>query len=167
MPAVPGPRRAGAPALVTVGVLYALVAGTTEPFTWPANVLTALPIVALVALAVARWPRRPRVAHPPGAHPVRPWVVLLVLVAAWELIEYAARGPRRAHPTLSSMADALDRHWLLKAVVFFGWLCLGAAIVVAGRAGGAGSVPPPSPEAPGDPGDPAGPTGPGGTGARP
>ena len=55
---------------------------------------------------------------------------------AWELAEYAARGSRADHPTLSSMADAVDRYYVLKAVVFFLWLCLGAAIVRQGRAAG-------------------------------
>lgn len=126
-------------------MLYALVAATTEPFTWPADVLTALPIAAMAVLAVARWPRRPAPRRPAGPHPLRPWVVLGVLVIGWELVEYAARGARRLHPTLSSMADALDRHWLLKAVVFFCWLSLGAAIVAAGRAGAAPSPGPPTP----------------------
>ena len=54
---------------------------------------------------------------------------MFAAIVVWELAQYVARGSRGAHPTLSSMADALDRHYLLKAVVFFGWLCLGAFIV--------------------------------------
>ncbi len=126
-----GARRA---LLVALGAAYAAIAAATSPFTWPADVLTALPIVALAVMAVARWPRHPRPVIPAGAHPLRPWVVLLVAGVLWELVEYAVRGERRLHPTLSSMADNLDRHWLLKAVVFFGWLCLGACIMVVGRA---------------------------------
>jgi hypothetical protein len=64
-----------------------------------------------------------------GPHPYRPWGAVLAVVVVWELAEYAARGSRSAHPTLSSMADAVDRQYLLKAVVFFGWLSLGALIV--------------------------------------
>ena len=64
-----------------------------------------------------------------GGHPYRAWVVLLSAAVAWELAEYLARGSRGAHPTLSSMADVVDRYYLLKALVFFGWLCLGACIV--------------------------------------
>jgi hypothetical protein len=48
---------------------------------------------------------------------------------AWELADYAARGSRADHPTLSSMLDAVDRYFVLKAFVFFLWLYLGAAIV--------------------------------------
>jgi hypothetical protein len=54
---------------------------------------------------------------------------------AWELAEYLARGSRGQHPTLSSMADALDRPYLVKALVFFGWLWLGLCIVRRGSRG--------------------------------
>ena len=47
----------------------------------------------------------------------------------WELAQYLLPGSRAHHPTLSSMADAVDRYYPLKVVVFFGWLWLGAAIV--------------------------------------
>jgi len=119
--------------LLAAGVAYALAATTTTPFTDPADIVTALPIVGLAVLAVARWPWHPRPleAAPParGPHPYRAWVAVLAAIVVWELAEYVARGSRGAHPTLSSMADALDRDYLLKAVVFFGWLCLGALIV--------------------------------------
>jgi hypothetical protein len=129
------------PALLAAGAAYALGAATTSAFSWPADAVTAIPIVALVVLAVVRWPRRPQPQPQPqpqllegevvarGGHPYRAWVVLLAVAVAWELAEYLARGSRGAHPTLSSMADALDRYYPLKALVFFGWLCLGACIV--------------------------------------
>jgi hypothetical protein len=112
---------------------YALFAATTTPFTWAANAVTALPIVALAVLAVARWPAHPEPLTLREAqrdrHPYRPWIALSVGVVAWELVEYLARGSRGAHPTLSSMVGALDRHYVGTAVLFFGWLCLGALIV--------------------------------------
>jgi hypothetical protein len=112
---------------------YALCAATTTPFTWAANAVTAVPIVALAVLAVARWPAHPEPLALPEAqrrrHPYRPWVVLCAGVVAWELVEYLARGSRAAHPTLSSMVNALDRHYVGTAVLFLGWLCLGALIV--------------------------------------
>jgi hypothetical protein len=116
-------------------VAYALVAATTSAFTGSADLVTALPIVTLAVLVIARWPWRafprpprtdPRVAHP---HPWRAWVVLFVAIVAWEVADYAARASRADHPTLSSMLDAVDRHYGFKALVFFLWLCLGAAIV--------------------------------------
>ena len=112
---------------------YALVAAATSAFTWPADALTALPIAALAVLVVARWPWRPRPRPASsvtgGPHPYRAWAVLLVVAVAWEVSQYLAPGSRGRHPTLSSMADALDHRYLAKALVFFGWLCLGLSIV--------------------------------------
>lgn len=131
---------------------YALGAAATTAFTRPANILTAIPLVAVAVLVVVRWPRRP---HPRpraenGPHPYRAWVVVFAAVVAWELAEYASRGSRAAHPTLSSMLDAVDRFYLLKALLFFGWLYLGAAIVRRGRtapaaAAAAATAPPADP----------------------
>jgi hypothetical protein len=129
-------RRTLALGLVAVaGGAYALVASTTVAFTRSADIVTALPIFALAVLVVVRWPWRPRPCEVDAAeapHPWRAWIVLSGVVAAWELAEYAARGGRADHPTLSSMLDAVDRHSPLKALVFFLWLSLGAAIVRAG-----------------------------------
>jgi hypothetical protein len=120
-------------ALLVAGAAYALAMAATTPFTTSANVMTGLAIVGLAVLAVARWPWHPRPLElaPPvrGHHPYRAWAALLAAIVVWELAQYAARGSRGAHPTLSSMADAIDRHYLVKAVVVFGWLCLGALIV--------------------------------------
>jgi hypothetical protein len=130
--------------LLVAGALgYSFGAAATTPFTVAADVMTALPIVLFGVAAVWRWPWRPVVRRPAGAagaagrHPYRAWVVLAAAIVAWELVDYAARGSRGAHPTLSSMADAVDRFYVLKAALFFGWLCLGALIV---RLGGAGAV---------------------------
>lgn len=127
------------PVMVVVSAGYALGAAATTPFTWVADVMTAIPIAVVAALAVARWPARPD--RPAGlgpgglrgpAHPYLGWVVLLSVVVGWEIAEYLWRGSRNAHPTLSSMADAFDNHYVLKALAFVAWLWLGAAIVRAG-----------------------------------
>ena len=121
-------RRTGA--LIGLAAAYALGAAATRPFTRPADVMTALPISLMAVLAVARWPAHPRPRPvPAGTHPYLPWLALVTAVVAWELATYLAHGPRGSHPTLSSMADALDHHYLLKALVFFGWLCLGASVL--------------------------------------
>jgi hypothetical protein len=120
--------------LVVVGAAYALVAANTTAFTRSANIVTGLPIVALAVVVIVRWPLRPRplradsdrVATP---HPWRAWLILFGALVAWELAEYAARGSRADHPTLSSMLDAVNRFYGLKVIVFFLWLYLGAAIV--------------------------------------
>jgi hypothetical protein len=129
--------------VVALAAAYALGAAATTPFTWQADLVTALPIGALAVAAVARWPARPR-ARPEGGvprsvghaarprHPYLAWLVVLAAVVTWELVQYASAGSRGLHPTLSSMADAVDRHVGPEAVVFFLWLCLGAAIVRAG-----------------------------------
>lgn len=112
-------------------VAYSLVAAATTAFSGPANILTAIPIIMLAVLVVIRWPLRPRptLLTAEGTHPFRAWVGLFAAVVLWELAEYAARGSRADHPTLSSMLDAVDRFYLLKALVFLGWLYLGGAIV--------------------------------------
>jgi hypothetical protein len=123
--------------VVTAG--YALAAATTSPFTVPADILTAVPIAVVAVAVVVRWPlRRVRasgtrwpVAGPRG---LAPWVVLTAAVVAWELVQFLAPGSRAVHPTLSSMADALDRHLLVKAFVFAAWLWLCVAVVLAGTA---------------------------------
>jgi hypothetical protein len=121
------------PVLIAAGAAYALAAAATTPFTWPADVMTGAPVVALGALAVAGWPLHPR-PQPLAGGPrtAVPWLVLLAAVVAWELANYLAAGARSSHPTLSSMSDALDAHYASKALVFFGWLCLGALVVCDG-----------------------------------
>jgi hypothetical protein len=117
--------------LVVVLAAYALFAASTTAFTRSANIATALPIVAVVVLVVALWPlrARPLKLGPDVGHPWRAWVCVFSAVVAWELAEYAARGSRADHPTLSSMLDAVNRFYGLKVIVFFLWLYLGAAIV--------------------------------------
>jgi hypothetical protein len=134
---------------VLVLVAYALFAAGTTAFTRSANIATAVPIVAVVVLAVLRWPLRPR-PRPlelglDAGHPWRAWVCVFAAIVAWEVAEYAARGSRADHPTLSSMLDAVNRFYGLKAIVFFLWLYLGAAIV---RRGGRRQRRARTPEAP-------------------
>ena len=118
-------------ALVVILAAYALLAATTTAFTASANIVAALPIVAMVVLVLLFWPlrARPLTLGPDAGHPWRAWVIVFSAVVAWELAEYAARGSRADHPTFSSMLDAVNRFYGLKALVFFLWLYLGAAIV--------------------------------------
>jgi hypothetical protein len=126
---------------LVVSAGYAVAAASTTPFTWAADVLTAIPIALVTIGASVLWPAHPDRAsalvedgRPRPRHPFLGWAVLLGVVAGWEVAEYLWRGSRSAHPTLSSMADAFDAHAVGKAVAFLAWLLLGAAIV---RAGGA------------------------------
>ena len=89
--------------------------------------------------ARASWPLRagpcaPSLSGRPGRHPYRDWIILGVAILVWELAVYTARGSRADHPTFSSMVDAVDRYYVLKAVLFFGWLCVCAFVVRAGTA---------------------------------
>jgi hypothetical protein len=137
-------RRWWLPGLGLVALGYSFGAAATTPFTVAADVMTALPVAGLAVAAVWCWPWSPTVRRPGAGprHPYRAWVALAAAIAVWELVAYAARGSRGAHPTLSSMADALDRFYVLKAAVFFGWLCLGALVVRLGvGVGGNGARP--------------------------
>src|SRR5580698_5869630 len=131
-PRAPGTWVRGA--LLLGGVGYALGAAATTPFTLAANVMTAIPIALLGALAIARWPLRPVPVRAPGRHPYWAWIVVGVAILAWEIVVYTARGSRADHPTFSSMVDAVDRFYVLKAILFFGWLWLCAIVLRAGTA---------------------------------
>jgi NADH:ubiquinone oxidoreductase subunit 3 (subunit A) len=135
--------------LLAGGAGYSLIAASTTPFTLPADVLTGLAIVAMAVLVGVRWPLRPRRARPISAsssttsssssttgHPYLLWVLLLVIFVAWELFNYLVHGTRANHPTFSSITDAIDRFYLLKALLFLGWLA--AALVIVGRGSRAG-----------------------------
>lgn len=124
----------------TAALGYSLIAATTTPFTLPADVLTALAIVAMAVGVAVRWPWRPRrararqsieAASGPG-HPYLPWCLFVVLLVAWELFNYLVHGTRAEHPTFSSITDAIDRFYLLKTLLFLAWLYLGWAVIGTG-----------------------------------
>ena len=140
--------RAGRALLLVGAVAYSLVAASTTPFTKPADVLTGLAIVAFAVVVCVRWPLRThsrsrsrwrsRAVHTEAAaspsrsgHPFFPWLVLFVGFTAWELFNYLVHGTRADHPTFSSITDAIDRFYLLKALLFLGWLA--GAWVIAQR----------------------------------
>ena len=97
-----------------VALAYALGAAGTTAFTRPADILTAIPI--LVAGGPRRHALAPAARPPAGSAPTRPSLPRLGGPRSppswlWELAEYAARGSRADHPTLSSMLDAVDRFY--------------------------------------------------------
>ena len=110
-------------------VAYSLLLARTTPFTTSADVVTGIPLILFVVAMVLRRPARPTLALTPTPARRWPWVVLLVVTAGWELWSYLATGSRAEYPTFSSMTDAVDRTWGLKAVVVLAWLMLGWAIV--------------------------------------
>jgi cytochrome bd-type quinol oxidase subunit 2 len=147
--------RAGPAVLLAGGVAYSLGAASTKPFTQPANVLTGLAVVAMAVVVLWRWPLRTRSARSEHSeqtarpeHPYLLWLVLLVAFTAWELVNYGAHGSRAAHPTFSSITEAIDRYYVLKALLFLIWLGFGWVIVRRGtRAAGQPARPEASPQA--------------------
>jgi hypothetical protein len=119
---------------VGAAALYAWFAALTTPFTFRANVMTAIPLIC--ALVAAVWfghivrSRRPGERSVPRARgrSLWPWWVSLGVVGAWELFCYL-KLPRFEHPTFSSLYDSASRSQPLKAALFLGWLVLGWAIV--------------------------------------
>jgi hypothetical protein len=128
--------------LLAGGVGYSLIAASTTPFTLPADVLTGAVVVAMAVLVSVRWPVQTRKvraraasasasasAPRPLGHPYLPWLGLVVVFVAWELFNYLVHGSRANHPTFSSITDAIDRFYLLKTLLFLGWLAGGLEIV--------------------------------------
>jgi hypothetical protein len=141
--------------LLVGGSAYSLIAASTTAFTLPADVLTGLAILTMAVLVIVRWPLRTRSAAAPStpptisppagdaagdaagaprrsAHPYLPWLVLLAVFVAWELFNYLVHGTRANHPTFSSITDANDRFYVLKAMLFLGWMAAGWVIVGVG-----------------------------------
>jgi hypothetical protein len=129
------------PRTLTVGVaggaLAEVVAGAlARPFTVAADMVVTVGIVTLVA--VAAWQRLhpipPPIARRPAAASEIPqahwgfWITALLLVGGWELFCYAG-APRSAHPTLSSLVDALTVHPVGRGLAFLGWLAFGWYVV--------------------------------------
>jgi uncharacterized membrane protein YhaH (DUF805 family) len=135
------PRRAVVVVVVGAGALAA-VAAFTHPFTLRADVVVAIPLVAMlvaqIAFAVRARHRRSasgasaipaggRAIPAGGPLPFRrfiPWLVMFVVVVSFELFAYFEK-PRQAHPTLSSLSDDLTRWQVGKAALFLAWLALG------------------------------------------
>lgn len=137
-------RRTPTVLLVGGGAAYALVAASTTPFTLPADILTGFAILGMAVLVAVRWPlgtRKVRAATRPTGdghgHPYLPWLGLLVVFTVWELFNYLVHGTRADHPTFSSITDAIDRYYVLKAVLFLSWMAAAWVIVRRGSRGSA------------------------------
>ncbi len=139
-----------APVAALVGVAaacgYSWWASGTRTFTWQAEILTALPLVAVAVGALltdAGRTRRRDILVPTGVRgrhgpepsddrlhrpSVAAWAAIAAVVVLWELATYAS-SPRSAHPTLSSILDELTGGHFGKAVVFILWLGLGWYLV--------------------------------------
>jgi hypothetical protein len=114
-------------ALVVVVIGYAALAGATRSFTWPALVVTVIPALVVVRLAVRAPGRRGAISADVPTFGMILWAALVVAGVAWQLAAYF-QSPRSDHPTISSMLDAADSYTPLRATVFLGWMVLGVAL---------------------------------------
>jgi len=123
-----------APPLPVTGFLgalaYAGVVATFTPFTWPMRVAVALPMVSVVAAAVARgWHRQGSLeAAPVRTTGLATGLVLLALVGVFELALYVS-APRDEYPTMSSIAGEALGAWPVRAAAFLTWLGAGWYVV--------------------------------------
>ena len=69
----------------------------------------------------------------PGLGTHRGHHALRAAFTAWELFNYVVHGSRADHPTFSSITDANDRFYLLKALLFLGWMAAAMVIVQRGQ----------------------------------
>jgi hypothetical protein len=109
---------------------YCWFATDLRPFTIPIDVAVAVPALVVAALAWgAPGSRTSKSAERKAGTRLDalPWAVLFGLLAAFEVAAYLS-SPRRDHPTLSSMADALMNTHPGRAAVFALWLLLGWAL---------------------------------------
>ena len=128
---------------IVAAVAYALLASFTRPFTLPADIVTAVPLVAGAVAVGWRIRQTARVGTPEAvgagaastnlgktAWPAEwgrrwiAWVIVSVAAGCWELYCYVS-SPRSAHPTFSSLLDTVDATRPGKIVVFALWLALG------------------------------------------
>jgi hypothetical protein len=127
-------------ALVVLGLGYAVLASSTRPFTWAANVVTAVPLGVAVVVTVwsSRDASRPAVVPRADSEAAVAaqwgrgwiaWVAPILAIAGWELYCFATL-PRAEHPTLSSLIDILDSTRAGKILAFGSWLVLGWFLVV-------------------------------------
>ena len=124
-------------ALALLVVTYAGFSSGVTPFTTLAYVLVAIPVLAVLitfSILGGLTPRRQDVhayyferSDRASLANVLPWLSLLVLTVALEVVGLTLGGRNKTVPTLSSTIDHLlvtrEGRWLLYAA----WLCVGIA----------------------------------------
>jgi hypothetical protein len=120
----------------SAALAYGVLASFTKPFTLNADVVTALPLVTAVMVAVW-WRQRPsrsvavvpsEIEDPRWSRWSYVWAVPLLALTAWELYCYT-QLPRQQHPTLSALIDMFDANRAGKIVAVALWLGLGFFLV--------------------------------------
>jgi len=124
-----GRRRLAVLVGCTVAVLYCVVVGSFERYTWPVTVAILLP--ATVGL-VASWrgPLYDRATPPRVSRlSVLGWSTVLVLAGLWELgallLQPTLQLGSSDHPTISYMMDTVLAGHLGRSVTLLAWLALG------------------------------------------
>jgi hypothetical protein len=118
--------------LLCAAAADSVLAAGSRPFTWRADLTTALGLagVVLVGLTSIRLQRHQPItaSDPAGAPPSWPallaWGLLAAAVTTFELVNYF-ESPRKTHPTISSLLDALAGHDVLRGLLFAAWLGAG------------------------------------------
>jgi hypothetical protein len=129
MPTTRRARRVSWPVVVVIAAAlgYSWVASGLRAFTHPMAVAVSIPLV-IAGIAVIRSSRRLDAAAATGDTAPRRgtwvWVVLVILLLAWELISFRL-SPRVDHPTLSSIADAAMSTHAGRFIAFAAWLAAG------------------------------------------
>jgi hypothetical protein len=124
--------------MLGVAMADSVVASTARPFSWRADITTAVGIACVAGCALVGVARRRRrraataeagigpaiSASQPAARDALPWVAVLTAITAFELVNLFA-SPRRDHPTISSVLVVLTGHEVLRGVLFAVWLGAG------------------------------------------
>jgi hypothetical protein len=131
------------PAIIVcgAGLLYALAAATVDPWTDLAYATVAVPVVAVVGLAVHDGWLRARVTGPGTADPAElgtagrhartglvVWAVLLFAIVYWQLMVFTS-NPRDVYPTYSSILNDLLAPYPARVLGWGVWLWLGWYVV--------------------------------------
>ena len=116
-------------AALVAAVAWAWFASGVRTFTHPAEVLTFVP--GLVVLVLTLRPST-HLQRPPTTALRRtsalPWVGLAALAFVWELTELFSQ-PRDAHPTMSSITNALLSTRATRFLGYLAWLAVGWMLV--------------------------------------
>ena len=119
-----GPGSALRAAAGLAAVAYAWWAVGLTPF----SVGATLAVVGAGAVAVAVGSRAPRpAARTVAARQAAPWIALAAAATTLQLASYLQQ-PRRDHPTLSSLANALLDSHPARAAAFACWLAVAAVL---------------------------------------
>lgn len=131
---------------VAAALAYGWLISGTRPFTMPAAVVTAIPVVLGLAVAVVRrgrrqpfraWRAASRDAYERSRRPatrpkvaagVAAWAVVIGLIAVWELFNLF-QLPRDDHPTISWATDLLTEYRPGRFALSLLWLALGVEVL--------------------------------------